>query len=134
MILFLLSLVLAQGGTSTVLDSYVFTVDTIPQQLAPGPADLVLHVTKDGVPLEFTPISVRLTNGNKVYLAGEFTTDKQGSVTLSYRFGGPGLYELTAEVEDTKVTMPLHVHGEYILLFGFLAAIFVVFALLVERL
>lgn len=116
-----------------VVDPYAFQLRTVPERLEPGATDIILTVTRDGVPLAGEPIWIRLSDRRNVYIAGNFVTDESGTLVFSYYFNGPGTYTLAAEVQGARSQMPLHVHGQYILLFGFLAAVFIAIALLFDK-
>ena len=129
-----LPLVVAHGNAQSA-QAGVYTVEliTFPEQLEPGQTQLVVHVLDGETPVPDKHVWLRLTDDKKTYLAGTFVTDQLGSITLSYLFNGPGEYELAADVEGSRALFEVHVHGQYMLLFGFLAAVFIVVALLLEK-
>jgi len=136
-ILLLLALPLAAAHDIAAEQSagpYTIQLSTVPDQLEPGAASIIVSVLRDNESVQHKTVWLRLANGNKIYLAGTFETDETGSVSLSYLFNSPGNYELTVEVDGDRAVLPVPVHGQYLLLFGFLAAVFIVLALLMDKL
>lgn len=133
--LFLLPVVLSHSiQEQGVAGPYTFQLSSIPEQLEPGSSNIIITVLQDNESVPDTDLWLRLSNGNKIYFANTARTDSTGTVTLSYYFNAPGAYDLTVAVGDNKTTMPVHVHGQYILIFGFLTAILIILALLLEKL
>lgn len=137
-ILFLLLLLAAPvsahiAGEPTQAGEYTIELRTVPERLEPGQTTLVVSVTRFGQPVTDQEVWVRLSDRKKVYVAGTFVTDEAGTAAIGYYFNGPGTYTVTAEVAGNRAEIPLHVHGQYILLFGFLAAVFIGIALLFDN-
>ena len=134
LVLFLLPLAAAHDvQAETQAGPYTIQLATVPDVLEPGPANIIVSVLENNVSVVQHEVWLRLSNGNKVYLAGTFETDGTGSVSLSYLFNSPGNYELSVDVDGNRTMLPIDVHGQYLLLFGFLAAVFIVLALLMDR-
>lgn len=132
---FLLPLVAARTSQeSAPLGDWNVTISSVPAQLEPGEATLSISLMQgDETPVVGEPVWVRISDGDDVFFAGSFVTDQSGLATFTYRFDRPGTYDLTVEANNNRVTLPFDVHGQYLLLFGFLASVFIVFALLLER-
>jgi hypothetical protein len=126
--------VLAHGAAETAATgNYTVELSTSPEQLEPGASTLIIHVLRGEQPVAHERVWLRLSNEDKIYFSSIFTTDEQGAVALSYYFTGPGVYELTVEVDKERAELPVHVHGQYMLIVGFLTAVFIVLALLLDR-
>ncbi len=127
--------VLAHGeGIEQELGAFTLELHAMPERLQPGDADFLFTLTRGGAPVPGEPVWVRIADGRRTYFAGTFVTDENGVIQFTYRIDTPGWYTFTAEVRDERGQFPVRVYGQYILLFGFLAAIFIVLALLVKKL
>lgn len=111
---------------------YTVEFTSEPEPLVPGNAAMLVRVSlgEEGVP--YKTVWLRIRDDRAVYLAGTFETDAAGGILLSYRFESPGEYVLDAEIDSSRASIPVHVHGQYVLAFGFLGAIFIVLALLLR--
>lgn len=133
LLLLLLPFAAAQSVDEWAAGPYTIQLTTLPEQLEPGHSNLIINVLKDNESVIAKDVWMRLSEGQKVYFAGTFRTDNSGAVSVSYLFNGPGNYDLTVEVDGNRASIPMQVHGQYLLMFGFLAAVFIVLALLMDR-
>jgi hypothetical protein len=112
---------------------YNIEVFTQPEKLEAAAANIQVTVLLDDKPVVEKAVWIELVGSQGVALSGAYVTNGAGAVPIQYRFERPGYYNLIVEVDSHQVDLPLQVHGQYILLFGFLAAIFVVVALLLDK-
>ena len=114
---------------------YTIEFSSFPESLEPGASTILLHVMVNNVSVQQNkPVWIKLSEGATTNLAGTYSTDNTGTVVLSYTFNGPGTYDMAVEVDGDRAVIPVHVHGQYVLMFGFLAAIFIVMFLLLDKL
>ena len=129
------ALVLAHGtGITKSAGPYTIELHTDPERLEPGDADFTLFVSNNSAPVGNEPVWVRIEDDRRIYFAGTFESDANGAVAFTYRINTPGWYTVNAEVRGNRVDFPVRVYGQYILLFGFLASVLIVLALLVKKL
>lgn len=112
---------------------YQIEVSTNPEKLEAASASILVSVNVDNKPVVEKTVWIELVGSQGVALSGAYVTNGAGGIPIQYRFERPGYYNLIVEVDEHQADLPLQVHGQYILLFGFLAAIFVVVALLLDK-
>jgi hypothetical protein len=131
--LLLVASVAGKGPVSADTTQHTVVLTTDPDQLEPGASTLIFTILHDRQPLANERVWMQLSEKDKIYFSGVFNTDEYGNIILSYYFDRPGSYDLVVEVDHERIKLPVYVHGQYPLVLGFFIAVFIVFALLLDK-
>ena len=122
-----------EGMQNVTAGQYTVSLRTDPDTLQPGQSELIVQIERFGEKISEQQVWLRLRAGSDVIFATQTQTDTHGEAHLTYTFLRPGNYYMEVTVQEQRAQFPVHVHGQFVLLFGFLAAMFIVAALLLDK-
>jgi hypothetical protein len=135
LVLSLAALTLAHTGTyESGTQGLHATVQTAPEPLEPGTITLTTLLTEDGVPLANESVQMRVMLGKRLVLDTTSVTNQEGMLEVAFFVESAGYYDVSYTAREQTVTTQVHVHGRMILVIGFLVALAILLAILLDRL
>jgi len=94
------------GELTKEQDGYTFDIGYEPEELSTSePVNLDFKLLKDGTPVEFSDVWVRIEKGTQTIFATGIHKQNLGATTLLYQFPTGGTYTLNVRYQDNGETL-----------------------------